>query len=653
MSVSTAITALLIGTVLTPSQAAAEPPPVPIRQTLKVLHWNMAGAARNDGDGPPVDRLMEKIRELDPDIVTINEVCHSQATFLRDELQDAGIQMSWHFGRASSNWFNTCNGLFGADAWAGNAIFTKAPIGEQKDYWFSGNEIVEERSNETRGFTCLTAYFALAVRTCSVHTDPDNNIARAQTAAIAAKFSSDVDQRPYLLAGDFNAPPDVHQPSMYVPEAGGGGKFYEVGWQQPNMGDATHGEGKLDYIFANKAWFDPSMTGRAIDGGTCSSNDGEDCSDHKMLFGQVVLTDDADGDGTAGGGAGGGGGGWPADLPPQVSAGPNVSADEGGVVTVTGSVSDDSGATPAVSWSYSPGPEVDAGTTCDFSAPHSLKTTFSCTDDGAFTVRLTADDGVNPPVNDSVMVFLRNAPPRLTLTGPDPWQVFRAGSAVSLDADFTDAPNDRHTCRVTWDDGSEESYPAAANSCDRNHTYAKPGMYTIRTSVTDDDGGTATAEVMVIVYDPDAGYVTGGGHFDSPAGALTASPGAAGRAQFTLNPKYLPGDTGPVPGTGKLAFQLDGTDFSFLSRDLEWLVVAETGGTAATGTAEINGQDGYGLVVYTTDDPDRYRLVVWELAKGAYPKDGNVVYDNRRGAGYDLDVADPQPVPDGSVQIHR
>ncbi|GHB74548.1 hypothetical protein GCM10010377_76280 [Streptomyces viridiviolaceus] len=240
MSFSTTVTALLIGTVLTPQTAAAEPPPVPIRQTLKVLHWNMAGAARNDGDGPPVDRLMEKISELDPDVVTINEVCHSQATFLRDELQDAGIQMSWHFGRASSNWFNTCNGLFGADAWAGNAIFTKAPIGEQKDYWFSGNEIVEERSNETRGFTCLTAYFALAVRTCSVHTDPNDDNARAQTAAIAAKFASDVDQRPYLLAGDFNAPPAVHQPSMYAPEAGGAGKFYEVGWQQPNLGDATH-----------------------------------------------------------------------------------------------------------------------------------------------------------------------------------------------------------------------------------------------------------------------------------------------------------------------------------------------------------------------------------------------------------------------------
>ncbi|MPY46693.1 endonuclease/exonuclease/phosphatase family protein, partial [Streptomyces phyllanthi] len=303
--VSAVIAALLFSAALTSSPAAAEPQPEPIRQNLKILHWNMAGAARNDGDGPPVDRLVEKIRELDPDIVTINEVCHSQATFLRDELRDSGIQMSWHFGRASNNWFNTCNGLFGADAWAGNAIFTKAPVGEAKDFWFSGNDIVEERSNETRGFTCLTAYFALPVRTCSVHTDPNDDNARAQTAAIAAKFAADIDQRPYLLAGDFNAAPATHLQSMYVPEAGGGGKFYEVGWQQPGMGEATHGEGKLDFIFANKAWFDPAMTGRAIDGGTCSSNGGEDCSDHKMLYGEVVLTDDADGDGTGGGGGGG------------------------------------------------------------------------------------------------------------------------------------------------------------------------------------------------------------------------------------------------------------------------------------------------------------------------------------------------------------
>ncbi|MFF4826261.1 hypothetical protein ACFY20_25170 [Streptomyces sp. NPDC001312] len=75
--------------------------------------------------------------------------------------------------------------------------------------------------------------------------------------------------------------------------------------------------------------------------------------------------------------------------------------------------------------------------------------------------------------------------------------------------------------------------------------------------------------------------------------------------------------------------------------------------TAVAGTAEIAGQDEYGVVVYATDQPDRYCLVVRELAKNSYPQDGNVVYDDRRGANYDLDQADPQRVQNGSIRIHR
>lgn len=70
---------------------------------------------------------------------------------------------------------------------------------------------------------------------------------------------------------------------------GGGGKFCEVAWQQPNKGEPTHGEGKLDYIFANQGRFDAQMTSRVVHGGTCSSAGGGDCSDHKLLYGEVTL----------------------------------------------------------------------------------------------------------------------------------------------------------------------------------------------------------------------------------------------------------------------------------------------------------------------------------------------------------------------------
>ncbi|SCF34731.1 hypothetical protein GA0074696_4678 [Micromonospora purpureochromogenes] len=46
------------------------------------------------------------------------------------------------------------------------------------------------------------------------------------------------------------------------------------------------------------------------------------------------------------------------------------------------------------------------------------------------------------------------------------------------------------------------------------------------------------------------------------------------------------------------------------------------------------------------------RLVVWPLSAGDHPGT-QTRYDNRASAGYDLDVADPQPSGVGSVQVHE
>jgi hypothetical protein len=45
------------------------------------------------------------------------------------------------------------------------------------------------------------------------------------------------------------------------------------------------------------------------------------------------------------------------------------------------------------------------------------------------------------------------------------------------------------------------------------------GITEVTLTVTDDWGGTATDTAMVVIYDPDGGFVTGGGWIDSPAGA--------------------------------------------------------------------------------------------------------------------------------------
>ncbi|MGK5741495.1 PKD domain-containing protein [Micromonospora sp. URMC 103] len=352
------------------------------------------------------------------------------------------------------------------------------------------------------------------------------------------------------------------------------------------------------------------------------------------------------------GGGGGGGGGSVPNQAPSVSAGPDVTGDEGSAILLTGSASDLE-TTPAQSWSYTAGPDVDAGATCSFSNSQSAATKITCTDDGTYTVTLTANDGVNAAVSDSATVHVRNVAPRMTGTGVEPWSAYRVGTAVPLNGLFTDpGSNDTHTCRITWDDGGQtEEFAAQNGSCARSHVYAHAGMYTIKTTVTDDDGGVGQAQTMIVVYDPEGGFATQGGYLDSPAGALTADPQQSSRLHVQFNVKYQPGETGPIPGGGKVAAQLAGTNFSLDSTALEWLVVTPTGRVAVKGSGTVNGEEGYGFVAYGDDAQDSVRLVVWPLSSGRIPG-FETVYDNRSEGDYDLDLFDPQPLAGGNLTVH-
>lgn len=97
------------------------------------------------------------------------------------------------------------------------------------------------------------------------------------------------------------------------------------------------------------------------------------------------------------------------------------------------------------------------------------------------------------------------------------------------------------------------------------------GVTTVTFSATDAAGNTGTATSFVVVYDPDGGFVTGGGFIDSPAGAYPADPNLAGKANFGFASKYKKGTTIP---TGNTQFQFTAAGFQFHSSEYEWLVVA-------------------------------------------------------------------------------
>jgi hypothetical protein len=113
---------------------------------------------------------------------------------------------------------------------------------------------------------------------------------------------------------------------------------------------------------------------------------------------------------------------------------------------------------------------------------------------------------------------------------------------------------------------------------------------------------------------------------------------------------------------------LPGTNWQFDTASdtgVDWLVVTPDGKIASKGHGKVAGRSGeYGYVYYGYDGcangstphcrpgPDKFRVVVWPLAEGAYPT-GNAVYDNRASAGYDVDVAEPQALTSGIITIHQ
>jgi hypothetical protein len=150
---------------------------------------------------------------------------------------------------------------------------------------------------------------------------------------------------------------------------------------------------------------------------------------------------------------------------------------------------------------------------------------------------------------------------------------------------------------------------------------------------------------LLAVYDPSAGFVTGGGWIDSPAGAYRADPNLTGKANFGFVSKYQKGATVP---TGNTEFQFKEGNLNFKSTNFQWLVIQ--GGTMAQfkGTGTIYGAGTYSFLVTANDGdvggvkkPDSFRI---KITQGT-----TVVYDNKYGV--DETLSDATVLGGGSIQI--
>ena len=189
------------------------------------------------------------------------------------------------------------------------------------------------------------------------------------------------------------------------------------------------------------------------------------------------------------------------------------------------------------------------------------------------------------------------------------------------------------------------------------YTFTAAGVYKVKLTINDSCGVSGTAdqingmEMLVVVYDPSAGFVTGNGWIDSAPGAYQPDLSLSGKANFGFVAKYQKGAAVP---TGETEFQFKVGSLDFHSSTYQWLVVS---GALAQfkGTGQIHDAGNYGFLLTVTDGQvsggggvDKFRIKIWDNNNG-----GTIVYDNVRGASEDINTANPQAIAGGSVVIHK
>ncbi len=185
-----------------------------------------------------------------------------------------------------------------------------------------------------------------------------------------------------------------------------------------------------------------------------------------------------------------------------------------------------------------------------------------------------------------------------TTLAPNPQQV---GAVIALSASLTDyGPSGLANWQYTVDGGAPVSANTSGGSASvaASITLAVAGVYEVCVRTVDLAGNQSPPVcTFAVAYDPSAGYVTGGGWFESPAGAYAADPTLTGQATFGFVSRYQTGASAP---TGNTQFQFHAANLTFKSTAYEWLVVA---GARAQykGTGKVNGVDGYSFILTAID----------------------------------------------------
>lgn len=177
--------------------------------------------------------------------------------------------------------------------------------------------------------------------------------------------------------------------------------------------------------------------------------------------------------------------------------------------------------------------------------------------------------------------------------------------------------------------------------------FPQAGIYNLCVRAADSVGNTSSDTcVSAPVYDPSAGFVTGGGMILSRAGADLVNPSAEGSGTFAFVSKYKKGASTPE---GDLTFQFKTGGLNFSSTAINWLVVTGEPRAVFQGVGTVNGT----FVC-------QYQATAWDssFAKGGSPKGdafGIKIYGctsggDANGNRYSIDAV---PLTAGNILIHQ
>jgi hypothetical protein len=189
-----------------------------------------------------------------------------------------------------------------------------------------------------------------------------------------------------------------------------------------------------------------------------------------------------------------------------------------------------------------------------------------------------------------------------------------------------------------------------ANEIARMYVSPSPGVYSIYFRGMDVAGNWSEwdSHVYLAVYDPNGGFVTGGGWIMTPEGSFGADHYRVGKATFGFVSKYQHGKTTP---TGCTEFQFQAGDLNFKSTTYSWLVISGAKARYA-GEGTVNGESGYYFWLTAIDGQlpggggtDKLRMRIID------GRTGDTVYDNDWGV---LITEDPTTaLGGGSIVIHK